>query len=83
MCSDPDDARAVIRPTGVVPSGDQPWSSLRKRPLRSRKRKRKWQKPKETHSSMGDQSGHFFPAATQTSPGAPPHLTVGPVADRL
>ncbi|KAL0622614.1 Peroxisome proliferator-activated receptor delta [Plecturocebus cupreus] len=65
--SDPDDARAMTGPAGVAPRGDQPWSSHRRKPLRSgkRRRKRKWQRQKEPQSSMGDHSIHFLPAATQ------------------
>lgn len=64
--ADPDDARAMTRPAGVAPRGDQPWSSHRRRPLRSgKRRKRKWQRPKEPQSSMGDQSTRFPPAVTQ------------------
>ncbi|XP_045691164.1 peroxisome proliferator-activated receptor delta isoform X1 [Phyllostomus hastatus] len=62
-------------PAGVAPRGSQPWSSHRRKPLRSgkRRRKKKWQRPKEPQSSMEDQSTHFLPAVVQTSPGVPPH----------
>ncbi|XP_066215663.1 peroxisome proliferator-activated receptor delta isoform X1 [Saccopteryx leptura] len=62
-------------PAGVAPRGRQPWSSRGRKPLRSgkRRRKRKWQRLREPPGSTGDQSTSFLPAATQTSPGAPPH----------
>lgn len=65
--SDPDDARAMTWPAGVAPRGSQPWSSHRRKPLRSgkRRRKKKWQRPKEPHSSMEDQSTRFLPAVVQ------------------
>lgn len=65
--SDPDDARAMTGPAGVAPRGNQPWSSHRRKPLRSgkRRRKRKWQRHKEPWSSTEGQSARFLPAAVQ------------------
>ncbi|XP_027732108.1 peroxisome proliferator-activated receptor delta isoform X4 [Vombatus ursinus] len=58
-------------PAGVALRADQPWSSYKRKYLRSGKRRRKrkwsWQRQKELQTKMGDQRVHFLPAAIQPS----------------